>query len=132
VDRLVTSLVPGEFPLLLIGPAVGLGLLWARTANWNKWLQSAVAGIVFLVIFIGVQWPFASFLMSPAARNRFFGAIYFDYNLHPSSSYVRYLFFATEPTRGAFWMEMSLAAVCAIVSARLGMAWGDWMQRIRR
>ena len=28
--------------------------------------------------------------------------------------------------------QMSLAAVCAIVSARLGMAWGDWMQRIRR
>jgi len=132
VYRQVTSLVPGEFPLLLIVPALALDLLWAKTAAWNKWIQAAVSGAVFLAIFVAVQWPFASFLMSPAARNRFFGAIYFDYNLHPSSSYVRYLFFSTEPTRGAFWMEMSLAAVCAIVSARLGMAWGDWMQRIRR
>ena len=132
VYRQVTSLVPGEFPLLLIVPALALDLLWAKTAPWNKWIQAVVSGAVFLAIFVAVQWPFASFLMSPAARNRFFGAIYFDYNLHPSSSYVRYLFFATEPTRGAFWMQMSLAAVCAIVSARLGMAWGDWMQRIRR
>jgi len=132
VYRQVTTLVPAEFPLLLIVPAIVLDLLWARTAQWNKWLQALVAGVVFVAVFVAVQWPFATFLMSPAARNRFFGAIYFDYNLHPSSGYVRYLFFATEPSAGQFRMEMGLAALFAIVTTRIGIAWGDWMQRIRR
>jgi len=132
VYRQVHNLIPAEFPLLLIIPAFFLDLLWARTATWNKWAQAAAAGAIFLAIFTAVQWPFATFLNSPAARNRFFGAIYFDYNLSPASSYVRYLFFHTEPSPAAFWTEMSLAAVCAIVSTRLGIAWGDWMQRIRR
>ena len=83
-------------------------------------------------MFVAVQWPFATFLNSPAARNPFFGAMYFDYNLPPTSFYVRSLFFQTELTPAAFWFEMSLAAVLAILSARIGMAWGDWMQRIRR
>ena len=132
VYREVHNLIPAEFPMLLIIPAIFLDLLWARTTKWNKWLQAAVAGAFFLAIFAAVQWPFATFLSSPAARNRFFGAIYFDYNLPPTSSYVRYVFFNTEPSRSAFWTEMSLAAACAIVSTRLGIAWGDWMQRIRR
>jgi hypothetical protein len=132
VYRQVTTLVPGEFPLLLIVPAVVLDLLWANTTRWNPWLRSAVAGVVFLAVFVGVQWPFASFLMTPAARNRFFGAIYFDYNLNPASSYVRHVFFATEQSRAEFWTEMGLAAVFAMVTTRVGLAWGDWMQRIRR
>ena len=70
--------------------------------------------------------------MSPAARNRFFGAIYFDYNLPPTSYYVRYLFFPTEQSAGEFWAQMSLGAIVAIVTTRIGLAWGDWMQRIRR
>jgi hypothetical protein len=132
VYRQVLTLVPGEFPLLLIVPAVVLDLLWARTAHWNRWLQAMVSGLVFVAVFVAVQWPFASFLMSPAARNRFFGAIYFDYNLHPSSKYVRYLFSQTERSAGEFRMEMGLAALFAILTTRIGMAWGDWMQRIRR
>src|SRR5262249_22919522 len=108
VYRQVTTLVPAEFPLLLIVPAFVLDLLWARTSHWNKWLQAVVAGAVFVAVFVAVQWPFATFLMSPAARNRFFGAIYFDYNLHPSSSYVRYLFFPTEPSAAEFRIEMAL------------------------
>ena len=132
VYRHVSTLIPSEFPLLLIVPALILDLLWARTASWNKWLQALVGGAVFVAVFVAVQWPFASFLMSAAARNRFFGAIYFDYNLHPSSSYVRYLFVATEPSSGEFRMEMGLAAVFAIVTTRIGLAWGDWMHRVRR
>jgi hypothetical protein len=132
VYRQVSSLIPGEFPLLLIVPAIILDVLFARTVNWNKWLQAAVTGIAFLLIFFAVQWPFATFLMSPAARNRFFGAIYFDYNLPPTSYYVRYLFLPTEQSAAEFWTQMSLAALLAIVTTRIGMAWGEWMQKIRR
>ena len=132
VYREVTNLIPSEFPLLLIVPAIILDVLFAKTGNWNKWLQSALAGATFLAIFAAVQWPFATFLMSPAARNRFFGSIYFDYNLPPSSYYVRSLFFPTEHSTAEFWVEMALAAVFAVVTTRIGMAWGDWMRRVRR
>jgi len=132
VYRQVTHLVPAEFPLLLIVPAIVLDLLFAHTARWNNWLRSALAGAAFLIVFAAVQWPFATFLNSPAARNWFFGAMYFDYNLPPTSYYVRSLFLNTELTSAGFWFEMSLAAVLAILSARIGLAWGDWMQRIRR
>ncbi len=132
VYRQVTHLVPGEFPLLLIVPAILLDLLFDRIKGWNKWLQSALAGATFLIVFAAVQWPFANFLMSPAARNWFFGAMYFDYNLPPTSYYVRNLFLPTEETVSGFWWEMSLAAVWAMVMMRVGMASGDWMRRIRR
>jgi hypothetical protein len=132
VYRQVTTLIPAEFPLLLIVPAVLLDLLFDRLKGWNKWAQSAVAGLTFLIVFTAVQWPFANFLMSPAARNWFFGAIYFDYNLPPTSYYVRHLFLPTEATAPEFWREMALAAVVAIVMTRAGMASGEWMRRIRR
>lgn len=132
VYRHVTNLVPAEFPLLLIVPAIILDFLWSRTRGWNKWLQAVVSGAVFLASFIAVQWPFANFLMSLAARNWFFGARYFDYNLSPSSYYVRNLFFSTEQSRGEFWAEMTLAVLLAILTTRAGIAWGDWMKRIRR
>jgi hypothetical protein len=131
VYRQVSTLIPAEFPLLLIIPAVVLDLLWARTANWNKWLQSLAAGAGFVAVFVAVQWPFAGFLMSPAARNRFFGAIYFDYNLRPSSFYVRHLFLPTEPS-AEFLTQIALAILFAAVTTRIGIAWGEWMQRVRR
>ena len=85
-----------NFPLLLIVPAVVLDLLWQRTARWGAWRQALVSGAVFLAVFAAVQWPFADFLMLPAARNWFFGAKYFGYYAAPSSVYVRNLFFAGE------------------------------------
>jgi hypothetical protein len=45
---------------------------------------------------------------------------------------VRHLFLPTEETASAFWREMALAAVVAIVMMRVGMASGEWMRRIRR
>jgi len=128
----VTHFVPPEFPLLLIAPALALDWLWQRTAAWRPWLEAAVSGLVFVVVMVAVQWPFASFLMSEASRNRVFGTTYFDYNLHPNSHYARYLFAALEKTATQFWSEMAFAVVAAILTTRLGMGWGNWMRRIRR
>jgi len=127
----VTQFIPPEFPLLLIIPAFALDLLWRRTARWGGWRQALVSGGVFLAVFAAVQWPFADFLMSPAARNWFFGSKYFGYYVSPSSLYARYQFYRMEP--GAeFWKEAALALATAILSMRIGLAWGNWMQRIRR
>jgi hypothetical protein len=127
----VTRFTPPEFPLLLIVPAIALDLLWRRTENWGRWRQAIVSGAVFLGVFAAVQWPFADFLMSGAARNWFFGTKYFGYYVARSSTYARYQFFATEPA-GAFAEEFFFALVLASVMSWIGLTWGAWMRRIRR
>lgn len=126
-----TQFTPPEFPLLLIVPAIVLDLLWQRTPHWGIWRQAVVSGAVFLGVFAAVQWPFADFLMTPAARNWFFGAKYFGYYTHPNSLYARYLFYPAEPG-AAFWREAAAALGMAMFTTLLGLAWGNWMRRIRR
>ena len=127
----LTQFTPPEFPLLLIVPAVALDLLWRRTGKWSGWRQALVSGTLFLAIFAAVQWPFADFLMSPAARNWFFGAKYFEYFASPRSFYVHYRFFPGE--RGVeFWQELALTFATAILATRVGLAAGEWMRRIQR
>jgi hypothetical protein len=123
--------IPPEFPLLLIVPAFILDLLWQRTAQWGAWRQALVSGAAFLSVFALVQWPFAIFLMSPAARNWFFGAKYFGYFSQPTSMYARYLIYPRE-TGAGLWQELAWALATAVFSMRLGLAAGDWMRRIRR
>ena len=131
VYQQVTHFVPPEFPLLIV-PAVTLDWLWASTPGWNPWLQAVVSGAVFVGLFMAVQWSFASFLMSPASRNWLFGTTYFDFNLHPQSYYVRHQFVPLEKTPAQFWKEMAASLAAATVTIRLGLAWGNWMRRIRR
>jgi hypothetical protein len=85
---------------------------------------------VFVAVLLAAQWPFANFLMSPGARNWFFGAKYFGYNYPPTSYYARYLFYPEPP--GVFPKEMALAMFAAILTTWIGLGWGTWMQRIRR
>ncbi len=132
VYQKVTHFVPPEFPLLLIVPAVALDLLRNKMGGRKAWLEALLAGTAFLAVFLAVEWPFANFLMSPAARNRFFGAHYFDYNLPSTSYYVRYLFFPLEKAPGEFGRILAEAFLGAILSVRAGLAWGGWMRRIER
>lgn len=126
----VTQFVPPEFPILLIVPAFVLDLLWQRTSHWPLWRQSVVSGIVFLVVLAAVQWPFADFLMSPAARNWWFGAKYFAYFQRPAGIYALYQFIPHE--RAAFWEECGLAVVIASCTSWWSFANGEWMRRLRR
>jgi len=131
----VTHFVPMEFPLLIIVPAFFLDCLWTRLPawnNWNPWVQAALAGTVFLVTFVAVEWPFADFLLSPASHNWFFGTHYFPYFTSSTSYSVRNLFLSWEKTRADFWMLMTEALGIAILGSRLGLAWGEWMRRVRR
>jgi hypothetical protein len=131
----ITHFVPMEFPLLLIAPAVALdllGLAFPAWDRWNLWLQAAVVGAIFLATFVAVEWPFASFLLSSASHNWFFGTHYFPYFEPPTSSAVLGRFAHTDKTVGAFWLGMAEAQVFAILSARLGLACGNWLRRLRR
>ena len=132
VYQQITHLVPPDFPLLLIFGAIAFDLARHYIGTWNKWTQSAILGAVFFATFVMVQWPFADFLNSPAARNRFFVANNYPYFVPSSSPWVQSIYFATEKTPGEFATKMFFALVMAILTTRLGFAWGDWLRKIKR
>jgi hypothetical protein len=127
----VTNLVPNGFPLLLIVPALAIDLIRARMPVQRRWLASLVLGVAFVALLFAVQWPFANFLQSPAARNWVFGSHYFAYMLAPTSFSARHLFLP-DPSAAVFWRGLALAFVLAPLSARLGLSIGEWLARIRR
>jgi hypothetical protein len=128
----VTHLVPPDFPLLLIAPAVVFDLVRQRIGTWGQWKQAVTLGAAFFVSFLAVQWPFADFLMSPASRNRIFETTNYPYAIPPTSAWVRNVFVPTEHSFAQFWARMAIALGAAILMTRIGMAWGEWMRRIRR
>jgi hypothetical protein len=127
----VTQFIPPEFPILFIFPAFALDLLWQRTKGWGAWKVAAVSGVVFVAVLLAVEWPFASFLMSPGARNRFFGTMYFYFGLPPTSFVARSLFLPFEGA-AAFWRGMLFAVGAGILSVRWGISRGEWLQKIKR
>ncbi len=84
VFREVTHFIPWEFPLLLIVPAFVMDLIMQRTVSWRPLVRALVVGVAFFAAFIAVQWPFADFMMTPAARNWFFGGGYVDFATPPA------------------------------------------------
>jgi hypothetical protein len=126
-----THMLPLNFPVLLIVPALVVDVIFDYFTDRPKWMQASLAGISFLVAILLVQWPFAYFLVSPHARNRIFGMNYFPYMMRPSQYHLAWEFVVYEKTRLAFWIGIGIAFVGSIVSARLGIAWGDWMRRVR-
>lgn len=129
----VTHMVPLWFPVLLIVPACALDLLRMTTgAGWGGWKSAIAAGCVFIAAFIAVQWPFADFLISPAARNRVFGTIYFAFFDPANLRYNPYHFVHLDPSNAAFAQGMVLALILSIVFCSIGMALGNWMRQVKR
>ena len=125
----VTQFIPPSFPLLLIVPAIAIDLLRPRLRGSNKWLQGVILGSVFFTVFIGVQWFFANFLMTPAAANEFFGTMYRDYGTPANSPMAWSIFWPPESNFGTL---MAIAWIVSIVTARIGVGWGEWMSTVKR
>jgi hypothetical protein len=132
VFREVTHFIPWEFPLLIIVPAFVTDLILQRTHDWRPLKRGFVVGSAFFAAFIAVQWPFANFMLSPAARNWFFGGAYVDFATPPNSPLARFEFFYREPTTAMFWRNMLIAAVTAWLFSWGGMHLGRAMQKVRR
>lgn len=128
----ITHLVPPDFPLVLIVAAIVFDLVRQRIGSWSRWAQSAALGAVFMASFIAVQWPFANFLMSPAAQNRIFAANNYPYFMPSTSLWVRGIFAHTEHSPLRFGIVMFEALLVSMFMIYIGFSWGDWMRRIRR
>jgi len=128
------------FPMLLVVPAVVVDLLMHRFdkpdingKKLNDWLLAVLLAVPFLVVLLAVQWPFGTFLhTSPLARNWFFFSQSWTYDSPPDWQY-RYAFSPrTLQTPGAFALGFGKALLIAILSARIGLLWGNWMKRVAR
>jgi hypothetical protein len=125
----VTHMVAPPFPLLLIVPAAALDLVVQRWGPGRDWRLALLGAVTFVAVFFVTQWFFAEFLLTPYARNYWFGVDQWDYSSRPG------------PWRYQFWrlnvdpvtpMKLGIAVLLAFVSARVGLWWGNWMATLRR
>ena len=116
-------------PLFL--PALALDLLWQRTRDWKPWKVALLSGFLFIAVLVVVEWPFASFLMSKASENRFFGTIYFDYNSRPDGEdRLRHFF---HPDYGlTLTFGLLRAAIYGSIGTWIGLSFGRWMRGVQR
>ncbi len=121
-----------EFPLLLIIPCFCIDLILNKFGQLNKWALAAMISLVFTLILLAIQWPFANFLMSEGARNWFFGTESWYFGSSPDWEY-RYDFMPWRLHTGAALIKgIAIACVIGLFSARLGLVWGKWMTRVQR
>jgi hypothetical protein len=127
----VTHLIPAKFPILIIVPALALDLLWQKTRQWKPWKGALVSGFLFIAVLTIVEWPFASFLLSKASENRFFGTMYFDYNARPDGLDRLRRFFEPDSGVTLYW-GLLRAAIYASISTWIGLSFGRWMRSVQR
>ena len=132
----VTHMVPPAFPLLLVAPAIVMDLVMARKRRMNDWVLAVVLGIIFVVVMLAVHWFWAEFMLSPAARNFFFGADQWDYSSRLGEWRYQYWNLDVDGTgkwsASKFASGMGIALLVAIASTRIGLAWGQGMSRVKR
>ncbi|GAB3340521.1 hypothetical protein GCM10027299_54000 [Larkinella ripae] len=123
------------FPLLLVVPGFVLDKLLHRfgRGRLNDWLLAALTGTVFILVVTGVQWFFGEFLhTSSSAQNWFFLSDSMSYSDDPSWAYHHKFHPYWLETMPQFFKGIAIAIGCAILSARVGLWWGNWMKRVQR
>jgi hypothetical protein len=126
----IDRFMPPDFPLLLVAPALAIDVLMRRFAPgaWRDWGLAALLAAAFVIVFVAVQYPFADFLMSPWARNDFFGSHRMSYGVPP---FIQERYYELNPPDNLA-IGLPIATAIAFVSARFGLWWGNWMARVRR
>lgn len=126
----VDRFMPPDFPLLLIVPAMVIDWVMRRVGRGRArdWALAAIIAVLFVAVFLAVQWPFADFLVSPWARNDVFGSHRMDYAVPPE---IQARFYQINPPDD-LGVGLPIAVAIAFVSARFGLWWGNWMSRVQR
>jgi hypothetical protein len=128
----VTHFQPYRFPLLIIIPGLAIDWLMNRYSKASDWTLALGIGISFVALMFAAHWPFGDFLMSPYARNWFFGQESWYFGLDPNWPY-RYAFSPSRlQTVPALLKGLAFAVLIGIISARVGLYWGRWMQKVQR
>jgi hypothetical protein len=129
----VTHMVTLSFPLLIVVPATGIDLIMQRFDDkLPDWKLAPMLGAAFLALFLAAQWPFASFLMTPSARNRIFNAENYVYWMGPAYEALQNRFDPPAHNAWPFPVHLLIALALATVMSYLGLSRGTWMRRVRR
>jgi hypothetical protein len=127
----ITHMVAMAFPVLIVVPAFGVDLVM-QSVRARPLILAAMLSVVFLALFIAVQWPFASFLMTPAARNATFNADNFVYWMSPTGVEWNHNWVPEDPSALPLGAQLGFALVLGAVSSYLGLWFGAWMTKVRR
>ncbi|MCU0646622.1 MAG: hypothetical protein MUF00_01390 [Gemmatimonadaceae bacterium] len=127
----VTHMVPLEFPLLLIAPALAVDLVLRRFGALSPWRLAAVLGPTFVLVLLAVQWPFASLLATEVGRHPFFGGGYSQYST-PAEWLVGPREFQDSNALAALGRTLLYGIPLSIVMARAGLMRGDWLRQVKR
>ena len=132
----VSTMRPPPFPLLLFVPAIAIDLIVSRFSRLNDWILAVLLGAAFVAAMLAVHWYWAEFMLSPGARNFFFGVDQWDYSSRLGPWRYQYWNLDTDAagrwSPAGFVKGLGLAILSAIVSSRLGLGWGKGMSRIQR
>jgi hypothetical protein len=120
-------LMPPDFPLLLIVPALAIDVAMRRVRG-HDWRLAVLAGVLFVLVFLAVQWPFADFLMTRWARNWFFATDRMPY--YADVAFQNRWYILDPPAHLSIGLPIAAAIACA--SARCGLWCGNWMARVQR
>jgi hypothetical protein len=128
----IGHMVTLSWPLWLIAPAIAIDWLRARYDGRVPPIPlAALLGVAFLVTFITVEWPFATYLVeNPAARNWFFNAA--NYVYWAGSAYIARSHTFSRAASAGLAMQLTIALVLAMISSTVGLAWGRWLTKVRR
>lgn len=127
----ITHMVAMAFPALLVVPAIGVDVVMRRV-KVRYALLAPILAAVFLALFLAAQWPFASFLMTPAARNGFFNADNFVFWMSPSGVDWSHHWVRPAPGAWPFSVQLAIAFVLGILSSYVGLWFGTWLAKVRR
>lgn len=127
----ITRMVAMAFPVLIVVPSLGVDVVMQRVRA-RPLAMAPLLSAVFLALFIAVQWPFATFLMTDAARNWFFNAENFVYWLSPAGVEWTRTFQPDEPGSPALPVQLFIAFLLGTFSSYVGLWFGQWMTKVRR
>jgi len=131
VNMAITHMAASPFPLLVVFPALAVDFfLQRREGKRAGWLDAAMIGVAFFVIFFIVHWYFAIFQLSPAARNWFFaGDRFYSYAHRPGPHHYQFWWPKEDPMTLQIF---GLSVLWSILSTRVGLWWGQWMSKVQR
>lgn len=125
----VTHMIPPTFPVLLLLPALALDLFWQRRGRLNLPLVALVSSILFTVVLVAFEWPFADFLMSKYSENYLFGTMYFPFLARPEDHLA---IFHMAQHGSALAAGLFKAVAAGFVTCWIALGLGRWMQGVQR
>ena len=126
----VDHMVAPPFPLWLVVPALGIDILMQRLGRKRDWTLTLCLGAAFVSLFFVVQWFFSAFMLSSYSHNWFFaGDRIWAYFVRPGEWQT---FFWGQKTDAVSLSGMGSALLISLISVRIGLWWGSWMERVQR